>query len=117
MKRCPTCSRVYDDVNLRFCLDDGTALVNKLDAAAGSPTLVLPLHDQVPTMKQDFRPEVAPVQQNAGLEVTRQRRILPWLLGAGTLLVLIGLGAAAVLAVRYFRPPLIWHLVVEVDSG
>jgi preprotein translocase subunit SecD len=68
-------------------------------------------------MKQDFRPEVAPVQQNAGLQVARRRRILPWLLGAGTLLVLIGFGAAAVLAVRYFRPPLTWHLVAEVDSS
>lgn len=28
MKRCPTCRSTYTDVSLRFCLQDGTALVN-----------------------------------------------------------------------------------------
>lgn len=29
MRRCPACSRVYDDLALKFCLDDGTELVMK----------------------------------------------------------------------------------------
>jgi len=39
MKRCPTWSRVYDDVSLRFCFDDGTELVNKLPEG-GAPEIV-----------------------------------------------------------------------------
>ena len=42
MKRCPACSRVYDDVSLRFCLDDGTALVNKLPESGPPVTALLP---------------------------------------------------------------------------
>jgi ketosteroid isomerase-like protein len=45
MKRCPTCQRTYTDDSLRFCLQDGTALVSATDAPATydpSATLVLP---------------------------------------------------------------------------
>jgi ketosteroid isomerase-like protein len=45
MKRCPTCQRTYADDSLRFCLQDGTALLSVSDAPASldpSATLVLP---------------------------------------------------------------------------
>jgi ketosteroid isomerase-like protein len=44
MKRCPTCQRTYTDDSLRFCLQDGTALLGVDDATSSddpSATLVL----------------------------------------------------------------------------
>lgn len=44
MKRCPTCQRTYTDDSLRFCLQDGTALLSVDDAPSSfdpSATLVL----------------------------------------------------------------------------
>jgi hypothetical protein len=40
MKRCPTCQSTYTDDSLRFCLQDGTALVNvSRSAGAVGPTI------------------------------------------------------------------------------
>jgi hypothetical protein len=40
MKRCPTCQSTYTDDSLRFCLQDGTALVNvSRSGASGGPTI------------------------------------------------------------------------------
>jgi hypothetical protein len=40
MKRCPTCQSTYTDDSLRFCLQDGTALVNvSRSGSAGGPTI------------------------------------------------------------------------------
>jgi len=39
MKYCPTCNRRYDEETLRFCLDDGTLLLNTYDSEA---TRVIP---------------------------------------------------------------------------
>lgn len=57
MKRCPTCQRTYTDDSLRFCLQDGTALLSVTDAPSSfdpSATLVLPesatsRHEMPPT--------------------------------------------------------------------
>jgi hypothetical protein len=62
MKRCPTCQRAYPDDTLRFCLEDGTALVNVsaadsdatllMDSASGEPppTEILPM-GSAPTVR------------------------------------------------------------------
>lgn len=62
MKRCPTCRRTYSDDTLRFCLEDGTALVPEgplndaatllLDSAGTEPppTEILPI-DSAPTVR------------------------------------------------------------------
>lgn len=113
MKRCPTCSRVYDDVSMRFCLDDGTTLVNKVDATAAPPTLVMPFHDQAPTIKQDFRPEVAPVQQPTAATVVQKRSVRPWLLGL-VVLFLFGAGVVFGVLVIYKKRALSWHLLMEI---
>ncbi|HJZ82021.1 MAG TPA: hypothetical protein VKD91_16805 [Pyrinomonadaceae bacterium] len=39
MKRCPTRTRVYDGDHLRFCLDDGSPLINKTLPAYIPPTI------------------------------------------------------------------------------
>ena len=40
MKRCPACKRVYTDETLRFCLDDGVALIRE-QASAPDPYATL----------------------------------------------------------------------------
>ena len=41
MKQCPNCQSVYTDESLRFCLQDGTSLVNYPERNSETPTLVL----------------------------------------------------------------------------
>jgi protein-export membrane protein SecD len=114
MKRCPQCSRVYDDENLKFCLDDGTALVNKLPETTAPETAVLPSQDHLPTIEA-LPPRVSPVQAATSSPATNRRSHLPWLLGAGALLLLLGAG---VVVVAFFtllpKKPLVQHLVLQV---
>jgi ketosteroid isomerase-like protein len=74
MKRCPTCQRTYADDSLRFCLQDGTALVSVTDTPPSydpSATLVLgenatSHHEPPPT--EAFSPQTAqtlPSQKSA----------------------------------------------------
>jgi protein-export membrane protein SecD len=113
MKLCPACSRVYDDDNLRFCLDDGGSLVDKAAGTPAPPTLTLPAsQSNVPTMKQVF----VPTDPMRNPPVNKQRSVLPWLLGAVALLLL---GSTIVLGVFLLRPksPLRWHLTLELDQA
>src|SRR5436305_1990742 len=59
MKRCPKCNREFDD-ELRFCLEDGTALVGDgIAPTVAAPTMVLPTPQEMPpTMTQAARPDV-----------------------------------------------------------
>ena len=84
MKRCPTCQRAYADPTLRYCLEDGTALINEpssasdqtlsMDAATGSA-------DPPPTEILDFGPlptvraydDEATVQRNKAAATARQQ--------------------------------------------
>jgi len=117
MKRCPTCSRVYDDVSLRFCFDDGTELVNKLPETGGPETFVLSQEVQ-PTI-----PAAAPQlpQTPAGNlpapAIIKKRRMLPWLIGGGALLLVLAGVAVAGVVLLFPRNPLVMHLVLEVDQS
>jgi hypothetical protein len=72
MKQCPECKREYDDDSLRFCLDDGTALVRP-DASPKSadPTVVLPGKELAPTqIAEPARPDVPlPARVRANKEI------------------------------------------------
>ena len=121
MKRCPACSRVYDDDGLRFCLDDGTNLVDKLPAEPIPTTLVLPPTEQpVPTMKQASPPDVPPLRDARLLPATaaapRKRNVLLWVIVVALLVPFV---AGAVLGgyVIIKRRALTWHLVLAVDPG
>lgn len=116
MKRCPVCSRVYDDLNLRFCLDDGTALENKLPAGGAPETLVMPsAHGAQPTMRAN-PPAAAPF--SSGIPptqvATKSRPVWAWLLGGAALLLLIGAVAIVGAFLNYARKPLVHHLVMQV---
>ena len=122
MKRCPTCSRVYDEDTLRFCLDDGANLIEMSPGEPIPPTLVMPAFaEPIPTIKQAFPPVAAPINDGVSRGATnttkRPRNILPWLL-VGFLIFLFGAGAivgAFVISAR--RAPLVWHLVLAVDPS
>jgi protein-export membrane protein SecD len=121
MKRCPACSRVYDDDGLRFCLDDGTNLVDKLPAEPIPTTLVLPPTEQpVPTMKQASPPDVPPLHDARVLPATvagpRKRNVWLWIIIAALLVPLVAgavLGGFVILKKR----ALTWHLVLAVDPS
>lgn len=120
MKRCPTCSRVYDEDALRFCLDDGGNLIEMSSGEAIPPTLVMPASaEPIPTIQQAFPPVAPPIKDgttSAGaIPTTRPKNILPWLL-VGFLIFLFSAGAVVGALVIYARrAPLVWHLVLAVD--
>lgn len=60
MKHCPKCKREYEDDSLRFCLEDGTALVTRdTSRASAEPTAVLPGNEPArSTISQVARPGV-----------------------------------------------------------
>jgi len=120
MKRCPTCSRVYDEDALRFCLDDGGNLIEMSSGEAIPPTLVMPASaEPIPTIQQAFQPVAPPIKDGTStagtIPTTRPKNILPWLL-VGFLIFLFGAGAVVGALVIYARrAPLVWHLVLAVD--
>jgi protein-export membrane protein SecD len=121
MKRCQTCTRVYDDDNLKFCLDDGTPLIDRVAEEAAPATLVLPESQQpAPTIKQEFRADVPPINAtppNSGGGVRQERNVLLWV-GVVAVLLLFGAGVAVGAFVIYFKSqPLVWHLTLEVEAG
>jgi protein-export membrane protein SecD len=117
MKRCPACSRVYDDISLRFCFDDGTELVNKLPDTGAPVTAVIPASlDAAPTIKA-APPALAPhyqPSQPTQPAIGKKRPVWPWILGA-LLLILLVAGAAIGGWMILQKRALSWHLVVEVD--
>lgn len=105
VKRCPACSQVYDDVELKFCLDDGEALVSTTGDSEAPPTAVMSGSDDkvpetiaaptpaVPSAERENRPTVpAPNTAKPGL--------VPLLI---TIVVLLMIGA--VILVAYMALP------------
>lgn len=118
MKRCPACSRVYDDVSLRFCFDDGTELVIKPIETAPQ-TLVMPgTPENQPTISafQPPPPPPPPAATVSAFKSKRQRNLIVWILIVALGLPLI---AGVVLAGRSLinKRKLAWHLVLEVDPN
>jgi hypothetical protein len=63
--KCPECNRVYDDVGLKFCLDDGTELVSTTTESEAQPTAVMSgSEDNVPETIEASTP-VVPSPQHA----------------------------------------------------
>ena len=117
MKRCPTCSRVYDDVSLRFCLDDGAELVNRPIESPAPQTLVMPeTPENQPTIDafQFPPPPSAPPADVSAFKNKRQRNVIVWILILGLGLPFIaGIGVAGWSVVS--KRKLAWRLVLEVD--
>lgn len=108
MNSCPSCHRAYEDETMKFCLDDGTALLPATVASDPDATLVLPTpqrggHDhtagigQTPTFAE--RPMSTLVDQTfaspriRAAESSRQSP-LPWILGIVFVLGISAVGVA-----------------------
>src|SRR5437870_2339175 len=119
MKRCPTCSRVYDNDSMRFCLDDGTPLVDKLPEMPPPPTLTLPpTQENQPTMKA-FQPQPSPhvyVANAAIAPIKRKRNLLIWAIVFALLMPFVA-GAIVGGWVILHKRALTWHLILEVDPN
>ena len=97
MKRCPTCNKTFSDLNLIYCVDDGTPLVataedDEQTQFAGGGSGRNPPQYQPPSY-------VVP-------EETKKRRTWPWVVGVLSLLVLVVVGftvAAFVLVPRMLK--------------
>lgn len=114
MKRCPTCSRVYDNVSLRFCFDDGTELVNKVPDQGPPATAVMPSPENAQPPLQASPPHALPGASPIPPTIAvRKTSLLPWVLGASAVLLLFGAGAIAAFLLRPSQR-LVVHLVLEV---
>jgi hypothetical protein len=81
MKRCPTCQRTYADDSLRFCLDDGTVLVNADDSPAShDPNATLALGADytrlAPPQKDILDPRTAPTVETPSSTTRLQQKRL-----------------------------------------
>ena len=110
MKRCPACGRTYADDSLRFCLEDGTPLIADQSDA---PTITARAAEAPPTVAYGAR--VPPVNPASPAGAPRsdaappspawvptppprqKRKVWPWVLGAFILLCILGAGLIVVI--------------------
>ena len=95
MNQCPACSRVYADLGLTFCLDDGTALVPMTTEAETPPTAVMSgSEDNVPETIEASTPVIASPEREftspAPPPGAANRSLVPLLI---TIVVLLLMGA------------------------
>lgn len=90
MKKCPKCSRTYGDDTLRFCLDDGSAL---MVPAAAEPTIRISSRG-----KTTPRTEVLPIPKSS---TPPTRSVVPWVV-AGAAIVVAGAVIMASLGILIF---------------
>jgi hypothetical protein len=88
MKECPTCSRVYADESLRFCLDDGASLISRTRTPGEQPTIRI----NPPRTRSAKATEVLPGSRLT--PHTEERSLIPWLVtgAAWILVVVMGIG-------------------------
>ncbi len=100
VKRCPACSKVYDDVGLKFCLDDGTELVSTTAESETPPTAVMSgSDDNVPETIEASTPVVPAPQHEIPPPIVppsvAKRSLVPLLI---TIVVLLLIGAVILIA-------------------
>jgi len=83
MRRCTTCNRTYTDPNLRFCIDDGTPLMDV--EPDDDATVVTPRNQDDSWNAVAYQPPSSYVPPGAE---RKRRRLWPWLVGiAGAFLL------------------------------
>ena len=100
LNRCPACSRVYDDVGLKFCLDDGTELVPTTVESETPPTAVMSeFEDTMPQTIEASTPAVPSPQHEIPPPLVppsvARRSLVPLLI---TIAVLLLIGAVTLVA-------------------
>ncbi len=114
MKSCPTCNQTFTDLNLSFCIDDGTPLVS-VAAPADETTVVSPSPGDsasIPSPSEVYKPRdwQAPDYQPPGFQTSTaahtRKKAWPWVVGILAALVIgvLGIGiAGAILGPRMLR--------------
>lgn len=112
MKRCPSCNRVYSDLSLNFCLEDGTPLV--ADTPNFDPNVTLPYpssHEtSEPPPTEIYRPDSPALNQVTAkpqvrawsptpLPQKRKSYTVWWILGGVAVLGIGGIGLTVILVV------------------
>jgi hypothetical protein len=112
MKRCPTCNRTFTDDSLSFCLDDGAPLLSVSDAPSsgsfdpGATMRYTEARDTSPPTEV-YRPSTPPPSNQVvnptwspgpSAQAARKSSILPWVIGGGVLLLLVGIGLIVLIA-------------------
>jgi hypothetical protein len=91
MKRCPACNRVYQDESIRFCLDDGVALMGEqVSSSDPHQTLQIPSPrgtDPIPTEK--IRVDATSLQPQSGGSKRRKSFVLMVAIAALSALALV----------------------------
>jgi hypothetical protein len=100
VNQCPACSRVYADVELKFCLDDGTELVSTTAESGAQPTAVMSVsEDELPETIEAPTPVMASPERElpSPVAVTGEanRSLVPLLI---TIVVLLLIGAVILVA-------------------
>jgi hypothetical protein len=98
MKECPTCSRVYADESLRFCLDDGTSLV-----AAVSPGAQETLRIKPPRTTRAKPTDVLPGSRLTPLD--QKHSLVPWLVAGAALFLVAVMGIVITIVIFANRQP------------
>jgi tetratricopeptide (TPR) repeat protein len=131
MKRCPECRRDYYDDSLRYCLDDGSALLDG-PGQERVATAILPSEmerSDLPTKPFD-RSASEDRTLKAGKSVTDResspetgpaKKVRPnipkrWLLGFGVAIILVGVAGVYFLFFRTTPPPVLTGSVRDVNS-
>lgn len=110
MKTCPSCRRTYQDDSMRFCLDDGTSLVQAADRSVDpQATLIMPdlrptdpgltaagptIQDRTPATAISQKPYPEPTQSSPQ---PGRRSALPWILVAAVVLGISGIVIALII--------------------
>jgi len=106
-------------MGLRFCLDDGTELVNKPSETPAPRTLAMPAAaEHLPTIStfQPPPPPPPPAANVSAFQNKRQRNLIIWILILALGLPFIG-GVIAAVWMTSNKQALTWRLVLEVDSS
>lgn len=113
MKRCPTCTRVFEEDSLTYCLDDGTPLVSERPQAPDSEaTIVTPSppaggSGDLPPTQYGQLPGKATVSASQFQIPTmptynaapQQRRVWPWVVAGIAVLVFVVIVIGAVIMI------------------
>ena len=104
VRRCPECSRVYEDAGLKFCLDDGTELVTTAESQAPTTAVMSGPEDELPETIEGAAPVVPSIEREIPSAVAAtspaNRSLVPLLI---TIVVLLFIGA--VILVAYMALP------------
>lgn len=110
MKRCPVCYRIYEDLTLNFCLEDGAQLLYETDSEKTleewqgriepPPTEVYPCKTE-PAIKTITAPQwVTPQRPTASLREGQERSSRTWMFGVVGALALLIIAAALYAGLR-----------------